>query len=160
MHQQDMYQMYAYSKKYNTPEIWLLYPVNDEMRKHKPIQFESGDGTTVNLHFIDVDKIEESLKKLKGKLEEGETPKQALKREIEEELDTKIEVYDLIDTIEYDYSNFHLSMDCFWCETITGKLVLKEAEAAKWLSKDELESVQWLPADLTLVEKIRRSMSA
>ena len=160
MHQQDMYQMYAYSKKYNTPEIWLLYPVNDEMRNHKPIQFESGDGTTVNLHFIDVDKIEESLKELKGKLEEGETPKQALKREIEEELDTKIEVYDLIDTIEYDYSKFHLSMDCFWCETITGKLVLKEAEAAKWLSKDELESVQWLPADLTLVEKIRRCRSA
>lgn len=95
-----MYQMYAYSKKYNTFEIWLLYLVNDEMRNHKPIQFESGDGTTVNLHFIDVDKIEESLKELKGKLEEGETPKQALKREIEEELDTKIEVYDLIDTIE------------------------------------------------------------
>lgn len=95
-----------------------------------------------------------------GKIEEGETPEQALKREIEEELDTKIEVYDLIDTIEYDYSNFHLSMDCFWCETITGELVLKEAEAAKWLSKDELESVQWLLADLTLVEKIRRSMSA
>ena len=95
-----------------------------------------------------------------GKIEEGETPEQALKREIEEELDTKIEVYDLIDTIEYDYPNFHLSMDCFWCETITGKLVLKEAEAAKWLSKDEVESVRWLPADLTLVEKIRRSMSA
>ena len=95
-----------------------------------------------------------------GKIEEGETPEQALKREIEEELDTKIEVYDLIDTIEYDYPNFHLSMDCLWCDTITGKLVLKEAEAAKWLSKDELESVQWLPADLTLVEKIRRSMSA
>lgn len=95
-----------------------------------------------------------------GKIEEGETPEQVLKREIEEELDTKIEVYDLIDTIEYDYSNFHLSMDCFWCEIITGRLVLKEAEAAKWLSKDELESVQWLPADLTLVEKIRRFMSA
>ena len=91
-----------------------------------------------------------------GKIEEGETPEQALKREIEEELDTKIEVYDLIDTIEYDYPNFHLSMDCFWCETITGKLVLKEA--AKWLSKDELESVQWLPADLTLVKKIRNEM--
>ena len=93
-----------------------------------------------------------------GKIEEGETPEQALKREIEEELDTKIEVYDLIDTIEYDYPNFYLSMDCFWYETITGKLVLKEAEAAKWLSKDELESVQWLPADLTLVKKIRNEM--
>ena len=70
--QADMYQMYAYSKKYNTPEIWLLYPVNDEMRNDYPIRFESGDGTTVNLHFVDVDKIEESLKELKGKLEAGE----------------------------------------------------------------------------------------
>lgn len=94
-----------------------------------------------------------------GKIEEGETPEQALKREIEEELDTKIEVYDLIDTIEYDYPNFHLLMDCFWCEIITGKLVLKEAEAAKWLRKDELDSVQWLPADLTLIEKIRSEMT-
>lgn len=93
-----------------------------------------------------------------GKIEEGETPKQALIREIKEELDTEIEAYDLIDTIEYDYPNFHLSMDCFWCETITGKLVLKEAEAAKWLSKDELNSVQWLPADLTLIEKISEAL--
>ena len=93
-----------------------------------------------------------------GKIEEGETSKQALKREIREELDTDIEIYDLIDTIEYDYSNSHLSMDCFWCETITGKLVLKEAEAAKWLRKDELDSVQWLPADLALIEKIRTFM--
>ena len=66
--QADMYQMYAYSKKYNTPEIWLLYPVNDEMRNHSPIRFESGDGTTVNLHFVDVNKIEDSLQKLKDKL--------------------------------------------------------------------------------------------
>lgn len=94
-----------------------------------------------------------------GKIEEGETPEQALKREIREELDTDIEVYDLIDTIEYDYPNFHLSMDCFWCKAITGELVLKEAEAAKWLSKDELDSVQWLPADLALIEKISRFMS-
>ena len=93
-----------------------------------------------------------------GKIEEGETPQQALKREIEEELDTEIEVHDLIDTIEYDYPNFHLSMDCFWCELVTGKLVLKEAEAAKWLRKDELDTVQWLPADLTLIEKIREAM--
>ena len=93
-----------------------------------------------------------------GKIEEGETPEQALKREIREELDTDIEVYDLIDTIEYDYPNFHLSMDCFWCETITGKLVLKEAEAAKWLRKDELDSVQWLPADLMLIEKVKEGL--
>ena len=93
-----------------------------------------------------------------GKVEPGETLQQALKREIMEELNTEIEVGELIDTIEYDYPNFHLSMDCFWCETITGKLVLKEAEAAKWLSIDELDSVQWLPADLTLIEKIRKEM--
>lgn len=93
-----------------------------------------------------------------GKIEEGETPQQALKREIEEELDIEIRVYDLINTIEYDYSNFHVSMDCFWCETIIGKVVLKEAKAAKWLRKDELDSVQWLPADMTLVEKIREAM--
>lgn len=70
--QADMYQMYAYSKKYNTPEIWLLYPVNDEMRNHYPIRFESGDGTTVNLHFVDVDKIEESLQEFRSLLEAGE----------------------------------------------------------------------------------------
>ena len=90
-----------------------------------------------------------------GKIEEGETPQQALKREIKEELDTEIKVYDLIDTIEYDYPNFHLSMDCFWCEAITGELVLKEAEAAKWLTKDALDSVHWLPADELLIQKFR-----
>lgn len=94
-----------------------------------------------------------------GKIEEGETPEQALKREIREELDTDIEVYDLIDTIEYDYPKFHLSMDCFWCEAITGKLVLKEAEAAKWLTRDTIDSVQWLPADRTIVELIKKSLS-
>lgn len=73
-------------------------------------------------------------------------------------MDTEIEVYDSIETIEYDYPNFHLSMDCFWCEIITGKLILKEAEAAKCLRKNELDSVQWLPADLTLIEKIRKEM--
>ncbi len=93
-----------------------------------------------------------------GKIENGETPEQALKREIKEELDTEIKVYDLIDTIEYDYPNFHLSMDCFWCQVEEGNLVLKEAEEAKWLSKVQLNSVQWLPADLTLIEKIRSTM--
>ena len=93
-----------------------------------------------------------------GKIEEGETSEQALKRGIEEKLDIKIEVYDLIDTIECDYPNFCLSMECFWCETITGNLVLKEAESAKWLRKNELDSVQWLPANLTLIEKIRSEM--
>ena len=90
-----------------------------------------------------------------GKIEEGETPQDALKREIMEELDTEIKVGELIDTIEYDYPTFHLSMDCFWAEVITGHLVLKEAEAAKWLTKEQLDSEDWLPADVTLIDKIR-----
>ena len=89
-----------------------------------------------------------------GKIEEGETPKEALVREIKEELETKIAVGELIDTIEYDYPTFHLSMDCFWAEIVSGNLVLKEHEAAKWLTRDELDSVEWLPADVTLVEKV------
>lgn len=93
-----------------------------------------------------------------GKIEEGETSQQALIREIREELDTEIEVHELIDTIEYDYPDFYLIMDCFWCEILKGELVLKEAEAAKWLKKSELDSVQWLPADLTLIEKIKENM--
>ena len=90
-----------------------------------------------------------------GKVEEGETPQEALKREIMEELDTEIEVGELIDTIEYDYPEFHLSMNCFWCEVINGDLVLKEHEAAKWLTMAQLNDVEWLPADITLIEKIR-----
>lgn len=93
-----------------------------------------------------------------GKIEEGETPQQALIREIKEELDADIKVGELIDTIEYDYPTFHLSMDCFWCEVISGELVLKEAEAAKWLTKDTLDTVQWLPADITLIDKIIRKL--
>lgn len=89
-----------------------------------------------------------------GKIEDGETPEVALKREISEELETRIRVGELIDTIEYDYPNFHLSMDCFWCEIVSGKLVLKEHEAARWLDKENLYSVEWLPADLSLIEKI------
>ena len=93
-----------------------------------------------------------------GKIEPGETPQQALKREIEEELDTEITVEDLIGTIEYDYPAFHLSMDCFWCEVVSGDLVLKEAEAARWLTKEEFDSVPWLPADRTILDVIRSSM--
>ena len=93
-----------------------------------------------------------------GKIEEGETPQQALVREIKEELDADIKVGELIDTIEYDYQTCHLSMDCFWCEVISGELVLKEAEAAKWLTKDTLDTVQWLPADITLIDKIIRKL--
>lgn len=89
-----------------------------------------------------------------GKIEPGETPQEALVREIQEELDVKTEVGDLIDTIEYDYSSFHLSMDCFWCNVTEGEIKLKEAEDARWLSKDELYSVDWLPADMELIEKL------
>lgn len=94
-----------------------------------------------------------------GKIENGEMPQQALVREIQEELETRIRVGDLIGTIEYDYPTFHLSMDCFWCEVIDGDLRLLEAEDAKWLSKDNLCSVQWLPADRTLIDKIEKQMN-
>ncbi|MCB7317731.1 (deoxy)nucleoside triphosphate pyrophosphohydrolase [Lacrimispora sp. 210928-DFI.3.58] len=94
-----------------------------------------------------------------GKIEQGETPQQALIREIKEELDTDIKVGNLIDTIEYDYPAFHLSMDCFWAEVISGNLELREAEDARWLTKDELDSVEWLPADIILVETIKVQMS-
>lgn len=90
-----------------------------------------------------------------GKIEAGETPQEALVREIREELETEIAVGELIDTIEYDYPTFHLSMDCFWAEIVSGDLVLKEHEAAKWLTRDELDTVEWLSADIGLIEKLR-----
>lgn len=93
-----------------------------------------------------------------GKIEVGETPQEALKREIMEELDIEISVGELIDTIEYDYPEFHLSMDCFWCEIVNGNLVLKEHEDARWLTKEQLDNVEWLPADIILIEKIRKAM--
>ena len=93
-----------------------------------------------------------------GKLEAGETSQQALIREIQEELAVKIEVGELVDTIEYDYPNFHLSMDCFLCVVVDGEIILKEAEAAKWLDKYELYSVDWLPADIALIEKLQNSL--
>lgn len=93
-----------------------------------------------------------------GKLEPGETPQEALKREIYEELETEIEVGDLIHTVEYDYPGFHLSMDCFWCSIVKGDLVLKEAEEAKWLTLETIDSVSWLPADMELVEIIKMDL--
>lgn len=93
-----------------------------------------------------------------GKVEEGETPQQALMREIKEELDASIKVGDLIDTIEYDYPTFHLSMDCFWCEVVDGMIKLLEAEDARWLTKDTLYDVQWLPADIALISCIKNNM--
>lgn len=93
-----------------------------------------------------------------GKIEEGETPQEALVREIKEELETEIVVGELIDTIEYDYPTFHLSMDCFWAEIVSGGLVLTEHEAARWLTKGELDSVEWLPADITLIGKVQSEL--
>lgn len=93
-----------------------------------------------------------------GKIEEGETDKQALKREILEELDTEIEVLELIDTVEFDYPTFHLSMKCFVCSIVSGDLVLKEHESAKWLTKDELYSVEWLPADVGVIPKLEKML--
>ena len=94
-----------------------------------------------------------------GKLELGETSHQALVREIKEELDIEIEVGELIDTIEYNYPNFHLSMDCFWCVATDGKIILKEAETARWLKKDELDAIDWLPADRALIDKIESQLT-
>ena len=94
-----------------------------------------------------------------GKIEPGELPQQALTREIREELDTDIEVGDLIGTVEYDYPTFHLSMDCFWCTVVNGNLILKEAQEARWLGKSEIYSVQWLPADITIIDRLVKQLN-
>lgn len=94
-----------------------------------------------------------------GKIEPGETPQEALRREIREELATTVSVGELLDTIEYDYPEFHLSMQCYLCTIVSGELTLLEHEAARWLGKDELQSVQWLPADVAIVEKIGTLLS-
>jgi len=91
-----------------------------------------------------------------GKMEAGETPEEALKREIWEELETRIVVERLVETVEWDYPQFHLTMHCYLCHVESGHLELKEHEAAKWLHKDELESVNWLPADQELVRKLKK----
>lgn len=89
-----------------------------------------------------------------GKVEAGETPEAALVREIKEELDTDIAVERFLTTVEHDYLEFHLSMDCYWCSVLSGKLTLLEHEAAKWLPVDDLWQVKWLPADVKVVEAI------
>ena len=94
-----------------------------------------------------------------GKIEADESPEDALRREIREELDTDIRVGEYLTTIEYDYPEFHLSMKCYWAEVLEGDLILKEHEAAKWLSKNELEDVAWLPADETLIDLLKEIMT-
>lgn len=94
-----------------------------------------------------------------GKVEPGETPQEALRREIEEELDVEVLVGDLLETVEYDYPNFHLTMHCFFCTMQAGEVVLKEHEAAKWLTAQTLDSVKWLPADEGLIEKLREKLA-
>ena len=91
-----------------------------------------------------------------GKMEAGESPQEALQREIKEELATEIEVGELITTVEYDYPKFHLTMHCFICKVKTGKLTLLEHEAAKWLGLETLDTVKWLPADEEVVDKLKR----
>lgn len=91
-----------------------------------------------------------------GKIEVGENSKEALIREIKEELDVLIEVEELIDTIEYDYPSFHLSMECYWSKVLSGDLVLKEHTSSKWLSVQELDNLEWLPADIILIRKIQK----
>lgn len=91
-----------------------------------------------------------------GKMEAGETPEEALRREIWEELETRIEVERLVETVEYDYQQFHLTMHCFLCRVESGRLELKEHEAARWLTKDKLNEVDWLPADLQIIDKLKK----
>lgn len=95
-----------------------------------------------------------------GKMEAGEAPEEALRREIREELSTEIDVEELLCTVEYDYPKFHLTMHCYLCTLLSGTLQLNEHEAARWLGKEELYSVEWLPADWDVLEKIRMEMDA
>lgn len=93
-----------------------------------------------------------------GKIENGENGREALVREIKEELDTTVDVGEYIDTIEYDYPSFHLSMECYWCTVREGRLTLLEHENARWLDRDSLLTVEWLPADLVIIDKVKEGL--
>ena len=121
------------------------------------IAYLKKDGKTLLLHRIKKKKDINEGKWIGvgGKLEPGESPDECVKREILEELDTEITIGEFVETIEYDYPTFHLSMDCFWCEVIKGDLVLKEHQAARWLDQNSLSEVEWLPADIALIRRLQ-----
>ena len=94
-----------------------------------------------------------------GKIEAGESPQEALRREIREELDTEIAVGQLLTSVEYDYPEFHMSMDCFICTVVSGQLTLLEHEAARWLGAGELWQVRWLPSDIKVIEELEKYLN-
>lgn len=149
------------SRKFNEKgwRTLVLSGGNSESTRAAAIERLAGDDSENALDYIlAVEIFSEGWEFPGGKIELGETPKEAIVREIKEELDTEIEVMKLLDTVEYDYPQFHLSMDCFICKIKSGDLVLKEHEAAKWLPKENLENVDWLPADLSVVGKLRNEI--
>ena len=149
------------SRKFNEKgwRTLVLSGGNSESTRAAAIERLAGDDSENALDYLlAVEIFSEGWEFPGGKIELGETPEEAIVREIKEELDTEIEVMKLLDTVEYDYPQFHLSMDCFICKIKSGDLVLKEHEAAKWLPKENLENVDWLPADLSVVGKLRNEI--
>lgn len=149
------------SRKFNEKgwRTLVLSGGDSESTRAAAIERLAGDDSENALDYIlSVEIFSEGWEFPGGKIEPGETLEEAIVREIKEELDTEIEVMKLLDTVEYDYPQFHLSMDCFICKIKSGDLVLKEHEAAKWLTKENLENVDWLPADLSVVEKLRNEI--
>ena len=135
---------------------WIIEPMGDNMKTIRVVAAIIIDDGKVLATQRGYGEFKDGWEFPGGKIDEGETPEEALVREIKEELDTEIGVQELLDTVEYDYPNFHLSMDCFICKIKSGDLVLKEHEAAAWLIKDTLYSVDWLPADQGLISQIEK----